>query len=147
MSQPDHQDPSLQTDAFATRSFNGGDAPVTTYMSDGVVKMAPSTSLRAVAQMIAEASVGCILVGEGDTIEGVVSERDIVAAVAAGLDLDATRVDTVESTRLVWASPEATISEVAHEMMEDYVRHILVGRDGRAQGVVSMRDVIAAFTT
>lgn len=48
---------------------------------------------------------------------------------------------------MVWADPEASIDEVAQEMMQDSVRHILVGRDGRAEGVVSMRDVIAAYTT
>jgi CBS domain-containing protein len=132
---------------FTNESFHGGDAPVTTYMSDGVVMMLPTTTLRAAAQMIAEASVGCILVGEATSLEGVVSERDIVRAVAAGLDLDTTTVAAVESTRLVWASPDATIADVAQEMMQDYVRHILVGSHGRAQGVVSMRDVIAAFTT
>lgn len=128
-------------------AFHGGDALVTTYMSDGVVMMAPTTSLRAAAQMIADASVGCILVGDGDRVEGVVSERDIVRAVAETRDLDATTLADVESTRLVWADPEASIDEVAQEMMQDYVRHILVGRDGRAEGVVSMRDVIAAYTT
>jgi CBS domain-containing protein len=139
----------MSTDSpeFSNQSFHGGDAPVTTYMSDGVVKMPPTTTLRAAAQMISEASVGCILVGEATSLEGVVSERDIVRAVAGGLDLDTTTVAAVESTRLVWASPDATIADVAQEMMQDYVRHILVGTDGRAQGVVSMRDVIAAFTT
>jgi CBS domain-containing protein len=132
---------------FANQSFHGGDASVTTYMSDGVVKMPPSTTLRAAAKMIADASVGCVLVGEGDALEGVVSERDIVKAVAAGLDLDGTNLAAVESTRLVWASPDSTISDVAQEMMQDYVRHILVGSDGQALGVVSMRDVIAAYTT
>lgn len=128
-------------------AFRGGDALVTTYMSDGVVKMAPATTLRAAAQMIADASVGCILVGDGDRVEGVVSERDIVRAVANDLDLDTATLADVESTRLVWADPEASIDDVAQEMMQDYVRHILVGRDGQAEGVVSMRDVIAAYTT
>jgi CBS domain-containing protein len=132
---------------FSNQSFHGGDAPITTYMSDGVVKMPPTTTLRAAAQMIADASVGCILVGEAASLEGVVSERDIVRAVAAGLDLDLTTLAAVESTQLVWASPDSTIADVAQEMMHDYVRHVLVGRDGRADGVVSMRDVIAAFTT
>jgi CBS domain-containing protein len=132
---------------FSNQSFHGGDAPITTYMSDGVVKMPPTTTLRAAAQMIADASVGCILVGEASSLEGVVSERDIVRAVAAGLDLDTTTLAAVESTRLVWASPDSTVADVAREMMQDYVRHVLVGNEGRAEGVVSMRDVIAAFTT
>jgi CBS domain-containing protein len=62
------------------QSFHGADALVSTYMSDGVVKLSPSASLRSAAQMISEASVGCILVGTDDTLEGVVSMRDVIAA-------------------------------------------------------------------
>ncbi len=134
-------------EALPQQSFNGAGALVTTYMNDEVVKMAPSTSLRAAAQMISDASVGCVLVGDGSTLEGVVSERDIVRAVATGLDLDTTTLAAVESTRLVWATPESTIADVADEMMQDYVRHVLVGHNGQAVGIVSMRDVIAAYTT
>ena len=78
---------------------------------------------------------------------GVVTERDIVRAVARDLDLATTPVADIAATRLVWASPLATVGEVAGEMMEDYVRHILVGDGTTVEGVVSMRDVIAAYTT
>lgn len=128
-------------------SFRGDGAPVTTYMSDAVVTVAPTASLREVAAIIADASVGCVVVGTVDAVEGVVSERDIVRAVADGRDLDAVTVAEVESKRLVWITAEASIGAVAEEMMEDYVRHVLVGDEGRVVGIVSMRDVISAYTT
>jgi CBS domain-containing protein len=52
-----------------------------------------------------DAGVGCLAVGKPDAVEGVVSERDILRAVAEGLDLDATSVGGVESTELKWATP------------------------------------------
>lgn len=135
------------TDQDPTAQFRGASAPVTTYMSDAIVALAPTASLREAAQVIAEASVGCIVVGSHGAVEGVVTERDLVIAIANGKDVDATTVGDIESKRLVWATAETTVGDVAEEMMEDYVRHVLVGDGGTVEGIVSMRDVIAAYTT
>jgi CBS domain-containing protein len=128
-------------------AFHGAEAPVTMFMADSVVMVEPGTSVRRAAEVIVEASIGCIVVGAPGNIEGVVSERDIARVVAEGLDLDTTTVADIESTRLIWASSDASIGDVAAEMMEDYVRHVLVGDPGDLAGVVSMRDVIAAYVT
>lgn len=135
------------TDIEPSASFHGADAAVTTYMTDTIVTLSPTATLREAAVVIAEASVGCIVVGGHASVEGVITERDLVIAVAAGKDLDTTTVGEVESKRLVWASSDSTIGDVAEEMMEDYVRHVLVGDGGTVDGIVSMRDVIAAYTT
>jgi CBS domain-containing protein len=136
----------INDDGFG-ETVQGEDAPVTTYMSDGIVTVDPSASLREVAAIIADASVGCVVVGSAADVEGVISERDIVRAVADGLDLDRTTVAEVESKTLVWASAGATIGSIAEEMMQDYVRHVLVRDGDRVVGVVSMRDVLSAYTT
>lgn len=136
----------MSDDDYST-SFHGADAAISTYMSDAIVTLPANASLRQAAQMIAEASVGCVVVGSHDGVLGVITERDIVRAVARDLDLTTTPVSDIAATRLVWASPDSTVGEVAGEMMEDYVRHILVGDGTTVEGVVSMRDVIAAYTT
>ena len=120
-------------------------ASITAYMSDEIVALDPSTTLRQAAVALAEAGVGCMVVGSPEAVEGVVSERDILRAVAAGTDLDVTRVGAVESTDLKWATPDSTIGEVVEEMMENYVRHVLVGEDHRLVGIVSIRDVLGAY--
>ena len=104
-----------------------------------------STSLRQAAVALEDAGVGCLVVGAADAVEGVVSERDILRAVAEGLDLDATSVSGVESRELKWATPDSTIGEVAQEMMENYVRHVPVGADRRLVGMLSIRDALAAL--
>lgn len=135
------------SDDFESLAFHGGDAAVSTYMAESVVTVAPEATLRSVAVMIAENSVGCIVVGAADAVEGIVTERDLVLAAAKGQDLDTTTVSSIESKRLVWVTPDTTIGEVAEEMMEDYIRHVLVGDGTHVVGVLSMRDVIAAYTT
>jgi CBS domain-containing protein len=67
----------------------------------------------------------------------VISERDVVRAVAGGRDVESTRAIDACTTSVVWCHVTATIAEVAAEMMEHYVRHILVEDLGRLAGVVS----------
>jgi CBS domain-containing protein len=126
-------------------AFSGGDASIGAYIVDDVQAITASASVREAASRLAEAGVGLLVVGTKDAVEGVVSERDIVTAVAQGLDLDATKLADIESTTLEWTTPDATVGEVVEEMMETYVRHVLVGENRRLVGIVSMRDVMAAY--
>ncbi len=127
------------------RSFSGADAPVTAYMSEEVTIAEPTTTLREAAVALEVAGVGILIVGTRDDVEGVVSERDVLRAVARGLDLDAATVAEVESTHLMWATPDSAVGEVIEEMMEGYIRHVLVGDETGLVGIVSMRDLMSAF--
>ncbi|MDX2381180.1 MAG: CBS domain-containing protein [Acidimicrobiia bacterium] len=123
----------------------GPRAPITAYMSDEIVLIDPSTTLRQAAVALDEAGVGCLVVGSADAVEGVLSERDLLRAIAEGLDLDTNSVAALESTELKWATLDSTIGEVADEMMQNYVRHVLVGDERRLVGMLSMRDALAAM--
>lgn len=127
-------------------TYRGPDAPVSTYLTTEILTIAPTASVRDAARMIAGASVGCLVVGTTDEVVAIVSERDVVRAVADGADLDQLTVGELGSHTLVWASIDDTVGDVAEEMMEDYVRHVLVRDDSGLVGVLSMRDVLAAYT-
>lgn len=135
----------MNGDEIDLPAFSGGDASIGAYIVDDVQAITASASVREAASRLAEAGVGLLVVGTKDAVEGVVSERDIVTAVAQGLDLDATKLADIESTTLEWTTPDATVGEVVEEMMETYVRHVLVGENRRLVGIVSMRDVMAAY--
>lgn len=132
-------------DDYDSPRYGSGDSPVTTFMGEEPILVAATTTLRAAAVALQEAEVGLLVVGERTRVEGVVSERDIVKAVAAGTDLDATTVAEVETRDLFWATEDSTVGDVVEEMMEDYVRHILIGDRNGLVGIVSMRDVLAAY--
>ena len=123
----------------------GATAPITTYASDEILTLAPTATIRQAASLMDDASVGCVVIGSVDAVEGVVTERDIVRVIARGLDPDRSTVAEIESRTLMWATADSTVGDVAEEMMESYVRHVLVGEDGKLQGIVSMRDVITAY--
>jgi CBS domain-containing protein len=137
----------MSTHPADRNAFHGPDAPVRTYLTNEVVAIDRASTVRDAAVAIAEASVGVVVLGDPDDVVALVSERDIVRAVATCLDLDGTAALDVGSTHLIWIEADDSIADAAEEMMEDYVRHVLVRDAGRLAGVLSIRDVVAAYIT
>jgi CBS domain-containing protein len=115
------------------------------FAADAVVMLPPQATLRTVAEELAGDQIGLVVIGSVDEIDGVVSERDVVRAVAQGLDPVDTLVGSVATTKLVWCDDTATVGEVAELMMQEYVRHVLLEADGRLAGIVSARDLLGAY--
>jgi CBS domain-containing protein len=126
---------------------SGGDAAARVFSADAVATVPLDATVSDVARELATDEIGLLVVGTPERVEGVVSERDVVRAVAAGRDLDGTPVKSVASTRVVWCDATATVAEVAAVMMEEYVRHVLLEEDGRLVGIVSARDLLGAYVT
>jgi len=124
---------------------NVGSMSVSMLTGGPVMRVAPDADLHQVAEALVEASVGALVVGEGDGATGIVSERDVVGALAERRDPATTRAVDILHTSLVWCDAEATVAEVAGLMMDRYVRHVLVEEDGKLVGVVSARDVLGAY--
>jgi CBS domain-containing protein len=128
--------------------MSNGEMTIDQLIGGEVLAAPPETTLRAAAAMLDEAGVGLLVVGSRDDVRGVFSERDVVRAVAKGDDLDACTVAERCATELRWAAPTSPVGDVIEEMMESYLRHILVGADdGSLVGIVSMRDLLAAYPT
>lgn len=123
------------------------DMAVSTFSADAVAEVAPSATLAEVADALTTGQVGAVVVREGAKVVGVVSERDLVGALARRLPMDETTAAEVASTELVWADAAAPVGEVANEMLEHYVRHVLVEQDGELVGMVSARDLLGAYST
>jgi CBS domain-containing protein len=124
-----------------------GLTPVSTLIAAPVAKVGPDATLFDVVDALRAASVGALVMSDGAGAVGIVSERDVVRALAERRDPATTRARDVATTTLVWCDAEATIADVAEEMMECYVRHVLVEDGGRLVGVVSARDLLGAYAS
>lgn len=122
-----------------------GSMPVSTFTADAITSLPTSATLLDVVDALVANDVGAIVLMEGGQIVGVVSERDIVRALGDRAPLESTPAKDVAATKLVWCDASASVTEVATEMLEHYVRHVLVEEDGAPVGVVSARDLLGAY--
>jgi CBS domain-containing protein len=108
-----------------------------------VVKVPPDASLAQVAAILAENRIGAVLVAQGDDIRGIVSERDIVRALAK-FDSEALRKRASEcmTAKVITCRPEDTIHGVMQKMTSGRFRHLPVVEAGRLVGIVSIGDVV-----
>ena len=118
---------------------------VRSLIGDEIVFVDPNATLREVAQSLTANEIGIAVVGSKDQPIGVVSERDVTHAVAQSRDAERTSASDIAQRELVWCDGTAPIAEVALEMMDRYVRHILVETDGKLIGVVSARDLVGYY--
>jgi CBS domain-containing protein len=109
-----------------------------------IVSVAPADSLRAAAQAIVRAGVGsAVVLADGD-LAGIITERDVLRAVAESSDLDHTATSAVMTCEVVTVGRDWEVYEAAAEMAARHIRHLVVTDAGRVVGVVSVRDVLLA---
>ena len=123
----------------------GGEAPIRIYSADVVAFVPGDASIAGAATELVADEVGLLVVGTEDRVEGVVSERDIVRALARRVDTATTPVRDIATSQLVRCDATATVAEVAQVMMSRYIRHVLIEEDGALVGVVSARDLLGAY--
>jgi CBS domain-containing protein len=109
-----------------------------------VITIEPTASLEEAAKILAERRIGALVVtGPEQRVVGIISERDIVAMLAArgchALDVPLTAVMTRKVTT---CSPSDTISTIMERMTAGKFRHVPVVEEGRLTGIISIGDVV-----
>ena len=109
-----------------------------------VISVSPQASLQDAAGLLRQHRIGALLViGSDEQVLGIISERDIVGAVADGgaAALGAT-VDSAMSAEVVVCSPSDTVEQLMAIMTERRFRHLPVVSEGSLLGIVSIGDVV-----
>jgi CBS domain-containing protein len=109
-------------------------------MTEAAVTDRPDDSLAQAARKMWEQQTGSLLVLEGEDLLGIITERDVLKAVAAGTPLD-TPVSELMSKDLITVEPETSLREAAAIMSEKWIRHLPVLEAGKLLGIVSQRDL------
>lgn len=122
-----------------------GSIPISTIVGDPAVRVPVDATVADVARAIIDGEVGVVVVGDDERPRAVVSERDVVRVVAAGNDPATVRALDVATKKLVWCEADATIDQAAAQMIDHYIRHILVESDGALIGIVSARDLLGVY--
>jgi CBS domain-containing protein len=109
-------------------------------MTEAAVTDRPGDSLEQAARKMWQQQTGSLLVLEGNDLVGIVTERDVLKAVATGMALD-TPISAVMSKDLITVGPGTSLREAAGIMTEKWIRHLPVLDGGKLVGIVSQRDL------
>jgi len=109
-----------------------------------VATIEPQASLAEAVELLAGAHIGAVIVSDdGAGVDGILSERDIVTALARhGESLLSWPVGEVMTREVFVCGPSDTVGELMAEMTERRIRHFPVVDDGRLVGIVSIGDLV-----
>ena len=111
---------------------------------DAVVTVVPDIDVRTLLAVLAEHRIGAVVVSiDGATVDGIVSERDIVRALAdRGAGVLSDPVSSIMTAEVKTCTPDVSLRDLAQQMTEGRFRHAPVLVDGRLSGIVSIGDIV-----
>ncbi|MGB7587422.1 MAG: CBS domain-containing protein [Solirubrobacterales bacterium] len=117
-------------------------------MSDVVLTVGPSHTLREAARKMVEKGVGAALVTDDEKpVPCIVTERDILNSIGRGEDPDTELVADHMSGSVITAAPDWSLERAAFEMSRRGIRHLVVFEDAELVGVLSIRDIVRVWTS
>jgi CBS domain-containing protein len=114
---------------------------VSEIMTNAAVTDQSDDTLADAARKMWRQQTGSLLVVDGEDLVGIVTERDVLKAVATGAPLGETRISEVMTKDLVTVGPGTSLREAARVMADKWIRHLPVLDSGKLVGIISQRDL------
>ncbi|HEX8100594.1 MAG TPA: CBS domain-containing protein [Actinomycetota bacterium] len=114
---------------------------VSEIMTNAAVIDTADDTLAEAAQKMWKQQTGSLLVTDGDDLVGIITERDILKAVATGTALQEARISEVMTKDVITVGPGTSLREAAKIMADRWIRHLPVVDGGKLVGVISQRDL------
>jgi CBS domain-containing protein len=116
-------------------------------MSQVVLTIGPSHTLRDAARLMSERRVGAAVVIDPEAGgPGILTERDVLRSVGASQDPELELVADHLTRDVVFAEPSWSLEEAAATMVRGGFRHLIVVEQGETMGILSVRDVVRCWT-
>jgi CBS domain-containing protein len=116
-------------------------ATIAELMTTDVVMVAPEDTLGEAAAKMTEKGIGAVVVSDFGRIIGILSERDIMRAVADRIHSSEARVREWMTADPITATTDTSVEEAGRTMLDNGFRHLPVVEGERAIGMLSIRDV------
>jgi CBS domain-containing protein len=108
-----------------------------------VVTVTPGATVRELISLLAEHNVGALVVSsDGSTVDGIVSERDVVRRLHSDPDVLTATVETIMTGDVHTCGPDDSLDNMMSVMTERRIRHVPVCDGDRLVGIISIGDVV-----
>jgi signal-transduction protein with cAMP-binding, CBS, and nucleotidyltransferase domain len=115
-------------------------------MTERVLTITPGRSLREAAAFMKQNGVGAaVIIDPEQPGPGIITERDIVHALADGTDPDRETVGDHLTSEAAFADAGWPLQEAADAMARRGFRHLVVVENGEVEGIISMRDLMQVW--
>jgi CBS domain-containing protein len=114
---------------------------VSEIMTKATVTDAADDSLAEAAARMWNAQTGSLLVMDGEHLLGIVTERDVLRAIANGMDPHEVPLKDIMRTDVITVGPQTTLKEAAKLMATKWIRHLPVVEGHKVVGIMSQRDL------
>ena len=109
----------------------------------GVVTITPEAGVRELIAKLAEHNIGALIVSsDGETVEGIVSERDVVRHLHHDGTVVNNTVGAIMTEVVETCTPGSTLDQLMEVMTTRRIRHVPVVDDGKLVGIISIGDVV-----
>lgn len=120
--------------------------PLALLMKKDIEQISPQATVREAALRMRDKRIGSLMVGNGESRIGIVSEADFVRrALAEGLNPDSTLVESIMSQPIISIDIDKTAKEANDLMATKGVRHLAITDRGKIVGIISVRDLVICF--
>ena len=108
-----------------------------------IYSVAPEVPVLEAIRLMAQHHVGALLVMKGETLAGIVSERDYARKVILlGRSSSDTPVRDIMTSQVLTVTPDTTVERCMQLMTDKHVRHLPVTESGRVVGMISIGDLV-----
>lgn len=114
-------------------------------MQKKVVTLNPDASIRDAAKKMKDYRVGYLLVTNGESVKGCITDRDIVLWLAGGKDPDATKINSIMQTSVVTAQPDLDVFDASKLMARKKIRRLPIVEGNKLLGLVSVSDLASVI--
>lgn len=111
-------------------------------MASDPVVVPPDTTIQEAAVLMGKQNIGCVVVGDEDTVKGIFTERDLLRRISAGYGWQEERVEEAMTRDPVSLGLDETLDRAVQLLGQTQVRHLPVLEKGRLMGVLSVPDMI-----
>jgi CBS domain-containing protein len=108
-----------------------------------VVTITPDASIRDLVAALAQHNVGALIVSvDGTSVDGIVSERDVVRRLNDNISVLDQPVHTIMTPSVVTCEADDSVDKLMKQMTEHRIRHVPVVTVGKLTGIISIGDVV-----
>lgn len=111
-------------------------------MNKNVVVAKSDVTIREAAKVMNKFRIGSLIVLKEEAIAGIVTERNVLTAVASGKDTDSTAIEDIMTKKVVTVDPDQTVEAAVDLMIQNKIKKLPVVEDNKLKGIITASDIV-----